>query len=141
MDIIRSNLGSINVPSESTKIYKDECVFSYDTPVRILFCFTWSYFSSYSLVIELCVLIFLLSKESKEGLFICMNTFLGFGAEFVPLHYQRTGYRIFLNVKKIKRQVWLSRYVEFFFPTGLFVVTGRYWWIRRWYYLFCQENY
>lgn len=33
MEFIRANLEAINVPTSETRIYKDECVFSYDTPV------------------------------------------------------------------------------------------------------------
>ncbi|XP_074593148.1 ubiquitin specific protease 5 [Brevipalpus obovatus] len=74
MEVIRSKLDDIRIPNSSDKIYKDECIFGFETP------------------------------ESDEGLFICMKTFFGFGIKYVPLHYQRTSSRIYLNMKRIKIQ-------------------------------------
>lgn len=34
MDILSQHLRNIKVPTSSDKVYKDECVYSFDTPVR-----------------------------------------------------------------------------------------------------------
>ena len=35
MDKLRQNFSKIRVPSQTDKVFKDECMFSFDTPVRL----------------------------------------------------------------------------------------------------------
>ncbi|XP_015787617.1 ubiquitin carboxyl-terminal hydrolase 5 [Tetranychus urticae] len=72
MDLLVENLPNIRVPAIGDKIFKDECVYSYDTP------------------------------ESEDGLFVCMRTFLGFSAKYVNLNYEKTRSRVYLKLKRIK---------------------------------------
>merc|ERR1711972_871432 len=62
-------------PVAGTRIYKDECVYTYDTP------------------------------ESSNGLYICLNTFLGFSKNYAQAHHKKTGNAVFLHVKRTKRPV------------------------------------
>ncbi|XP_032851570.2 ubiquitin carboxyl-terminal hydrolase 5 isoform X1 [Tyto alba] len=69
-EALLSVLPSIRVPKAGDRVHKDECAFSFDTP------------------------------ESDGGLYICMNTFLGFGKQYVEKHYQKTGQRVYLHLKR-----------------------------------------
>ncbi|XP_064461115.1 ubiquitin carboxyl-terminal hydrolase 5-like [Ornithodoros turicata] len=71
----------IRTPLNGEKIYKDECVFSFDTP------------------------------ESEGGLYVCLNSFLGFGRKHVERHYARTGNAVFLHLKTIKKKIEVTEEV------------------------------
>ncbi|KAJ6660938.1 hypothetical protein lerEdw1_016958 [Lerista edwardsae] len=67
---------TIRVPKTGDRVYKTECAFSYDSP------------------------------DSEGGLYVCMNTFLGFGREHVERHYRKTGQCVYLHLKRhIKEKV------------------------------------
>ncbi|XP_065700555.1 ubiquitin carboxyl-terminal hydrolase 13 isoform X1 [Patagioenas fasciata] len=61
---------TIRVPKSGDRVYKTECAFSYDSP------------------------------DSEGGLYVCMNTFLGFGREHVERHYRKTGHCVYLHLKR-----------------------------------------
>uniref|UniRef100_A0A8B9MMI1 Ubiquitin carboxyl-terminal hydrolase n=1 Tax=Accipiter nisus TaxID=211598 RepID=A0A8B9MMI1_9AVES len=61
---------TIRVPKSGDRVYKTECAFSYDSP------------------------------ESEGGLYVCMNTFLGFGREHIERHYRKTGQCVYLHLKR-----------------------------------------
>ncbi|XP_051779905.1 ubiquitin carboxyl-terminal hydrolase 13 isoform X2 [Erpetoichthys calabaricus] len=65
---------TIRVPRTGDRVFKNECAFSYDTP------------------------------ESEGGLYVCMNTFLGFGREHVERHYRKTGQCVYMHVKRIIKE-------------------------------------
>ncbi|CAG2114220.1 unnamed protein product, partial [Medioppia subpectinata] len=75
MDALKPYVHKIRIPVQNDKIYKDECVFSFDSPL------------------------------SPDGLYVCLNTFLGFGRDFVELHHKKTGNAVFLNLKRIAREM------------------------------------
>lgn len=56
------------------RVYKDECVFCFDTPY------------------------------TESGLFVCLSTLLGACSKHLPLHVQRTKKLVFLHLKKIKKE-------------------------------------
>ncbi|KAK2193829.1 hypothetical protein NP493_5g12009 [Ridgeia piscesae] len=72
---LQMHLSKIRSPSEGEKVYKDECMFSFDTP------------------------------ECETGLYICMNTFMGFGRDHVKSYYEKTGNAVYLHMCRIKRQL------------------------------------
>uniref|UniRef100_A0A4W4G9P5 Ubiquitin carboxyl-terminal hydrolase n=1 Tax=Electrophorus electricus TaxID=8005 RepID=A0A4W4G9P5_ELEEL len=61
---------TIRVPRSGDRVYKSECAFSYDSP------------------------------ESEGGMYVCMNTFLGFGREHVERHYRKTGQSVYMHLKR-----------------------------------------
>uniref|UniRef100_A0A8C5WKN2 Ubiquitin carboxyl-terminal hydrolase n=1 Tax=Leptobrachium leishanense TaxID=445787 RepID=A0A8C5WKN2_9ANUR len=67
---------TIRVPKSGDRVYKTECVFSYESP------------------------------ESEGGLYVCMSTFLGFGREHVERHYRKTGQCVYMHLKRYIRQVF-----------------------------------
>lgn len=44
-------------------------------------------------------------QESEGGLYICMNTFLGFGKQYVERHFNKTGQRVYLHLRRTRRPV------------------------------------
>uniref|UniRef100_A0A4W4G5N7 ubiquitinyl hydrolase 1 n=1 Tax=Electrophorus electricus TaxID=8005 RepID=A0A4W4G5N7_ELEEL len=71
---------TIRVPRSGDRVYKSECAFSYDSP------------------------------ESEGGMYVCMNTFLGFGREHVERHYRKTGQSVYMHLKRHVKEV--RRYLE-----------------------------
>eukprot|EP00197_Chlamydomonas_leiostraca_P007360 CAMPEP_0202873002 /NCGR_PEP_ID=MMETSP1391-20130828/22444_1 /ASSEMBLY_ACC=CAM_ASM_000867 /TAXON_ID=1034604 /ORGANISM="Chlamydomonas leiostraca, Strain SAG 11-49" /LENGTH=99 /DNA_ID=CAMNT_0049554155 /DNA_START=51 /DNA_END=347 /DNA_ORIENTATION=+ len=67
--LVRAHMRNVKVPSHGDKVYKDECMFSYDTP------------------------------ESPGGLYINLTTFQAYGEEFLGLDHQRSGGRLYLHEK------------------------------------------
>uniref|UniRef100_A0A8C1WG12 ubiquitinyl hydrolase 1 n=1 Tax=Cyprinus carpio TaxID=7962 RepID=A0A8C1WG12_CYPCA len=66
---------TIRVPRTGDRVFKSECAFSYDSP------------------------------ESEGGLYVCMNTFLGFGREHVERHYHKTGQSVYMHLKRHVKEV------------------------------------
>uniref|UniRef100_A0AAZ3PHS4 Ubiquitin carboxyl-terminal hydrolase n=1 Tax=Oncorhynchus tshawytscha TaxID=74940 RepID=A0AAZ3PHS4_ONCTS len=66
---------TIRVPRTGDRVFKSECAFSYDSP------------------------------ESEGGLYVCMNTFLGFGREHVERHYRKTGQSVYMLLKRHVKEV------------------------------------
>uniref|UniRef100_A0A8C0H4G0 Ubiquitin carboxyl-terminal hydrolase n=1 Tax=Chelonoidis abingdonii TaxID=106734 RepID=A0A8C0H4G0_CHEAB len=74
-EALLSVLPAIRVPKAGDRVHKEECAFSFDTP------------------------------ESDGGLYICMNTFLGFGKQYVEKYYGKTGHRVYLHLKRTRKLV------------------------------------
>ncbi|XP_072316284.1 ubiquitin carboxyl-terminal hydrolase 5 isoform X3 [Eucyclogobius newberryi] len=72
-DVLMSVLSTIRVPKSGDRVHKDECALSFASP------------------------------ESEGGLFVCMNTFLGFGSQYVDRHYARTGQRAYLQITRTRK--------------------------------------
>uniref|UniRef100_UPI00358F787F ubiquitin carboxyl-terminal hydrolase 5-like isoform X2 n=1 Tax=Myxine glutinosa TaxID=7769 RepID=UPI00358F787F len=72
-ELVVSCLAMVRAPGAGDKVYKDECVYSFDTP------------------------------ESPSGLFVCLRTFLGFGRDHVDRFHSRTGQRVFLHIKRTRK--------------------------------------
>ncbi|CAH1396675.1 unnamed protein product [Nezara viridula] len=62
------HLSKIKIPTSSDKVYKDECVYSFDSP------------------------------DSETGLYVCLQTFIGVGKDFVLRHFKRTGSAVYLHL-------------------------------------------
>lgn len=65
----------VRIPTCVDKVYKDDCIYCFDTP------------------------------ESENGLYICLNTFLGLCRKHVEIYSSRSSFYIFLNLKRIKKDV------------------------------------
>ncbi|XP_003966372.1 ubiquitin carboxyl-terminal hydrolase 5 isoform X2 [Takifugu rubripes] len=72
-DVLMSVLSTIRVPKPGDRVHKDECALSFASP------------------------------ESEGGLYVCMNSFLGFGSQYVERHYARTGQRAYLHIKRTRK--------------------------------------
>ncbi|XP_071945976.1 ubiquitin carboxyl-terminal hydrolase 5-like [Antedon mediterranea] len=74
-EVLSAFFDKISVPQGGDKIYKDECTYSFDNP------------------------------ESENGLYVCMQTFLGFGKAHVLRHYNQTGNPVYLHLKTTKKKI------------------------------------
>ncbi|KAF6209165.1 hypothetical protein GE061_014910 [Apolygus lucorum] len=70
LSVLEKHISKIRTPQKTDKVYKDECVFSFDTP------------------------------DHATGLYVCLNTFLGFGRDHVERHHRKTGNAVFLHLKR-----------------------------------------
>ena len=61
-------------------------------------------------VFGLILMLFLL-QESEGGLYVCMNTFLGFGREHVERHYRKTGQSVYMHLKRHVKEVRIGRVI------------------------------
>jgi len=82
--------GEVRVPLGGDKVYKDQCVYSFDTPVS-----NWC---------VLCPVFHVQStQESAGGLYVCLYSFLGFGKDHVQAYCNKSGRRLFLHIKRTKK--------------------------------------
>ena len=61
------------VAKDTDKVYKDESVYSYETP------------------------------ESENGLFVCLSNFIGVTKEQIPIHFSKTGSHLYLKIKTTRK--------------------------------------
>nr|XP_031833374.1 ubiquitin carboxyl-terminal hydrolase 5 [Nomia melanderi] len=75
MEELTRHLSKIRIPQKHDKIYKDECVYSFDTP------------------------------DSPTGLYVNLTTFLGLGQDHIQRYYLLTKNPVFLHVKRTKKEI------------------------------------
>ena len=96
----------VRIPSQHDQVHNEECLFSFDNPVKKIFKTSiaiCNYVPFFVLNIYLHFLpLFLRFQESEDGLYICMERFLGFGRSHVMAYHQRTENNVFLHVKRRK---------------------------------------
>uniref|UniRef100_A0A8D3BTC7 Ubiquitin carboxyl-terminal hydrolase n=1 Tax=Scophthalmus maximus TaxID=52904 RepID=A0A8D3BTC7_SCOMX len=68
--VLMSVLSTIRVPKPGDRVHKDECALSFSSP------------------------------DNEGGLYVCMNSFLGFGSQYVDRHHARTGQRAYLHITR-----------------------------------------
>jgi ubiquitin carboxyl-terminal hydrolase 5/13 len=71
-------LDQVRVPTQNSDVHKEEC------------CFTFT------------------STESEDGIFIDLNNFLAFSKEYALLNTQKTGHKLYLNIKTIWKEKVLT---------------------------------
>lgn len=67
LDLVRDAMASVKVPTRHDRVFKDECMFSFDTP------------------------------ETPSGLFTSLTTWQSFGADYVDSDFDRNGNRLYLK--------------------------------------------
>uniref|UniRef100_A0A8C8D7Z6 Ubiquitin carboxyl-terminal hydrolase n=1 Tax=Oncorhynchus tshawytscha TaxID=74940 RepID=A0A8C8D7Z6_ONCTS len=72
-EVLMSVLSTIRVPRPGDRVHKDECALSFSSP------------------------------ESEGGLYVCMNSFLGFGSQYVDRHHTRSGQRAYLHISRTRK--------------------------------------
>nr|CAG4646818.1 EOG090X0181 [Megafenestra aurita] len=75
IEALKPHLSSIRTPVAGDKVFKDQCAFSFDSP------------------------------ESETGLYVCLNTFMGFGKNHVECYVNKTGNKVFLHLRKIRHLI------------------------------------
>ena len=90
-DILLSTLSSLKdhvaVPKITDFVHKDQCFYSFDTP------------------------------ESPLGIFVNLFSFYSYGYNFVKLYYEKTGYRLYLNIRSTREENMNTTPSEF--PDGM----------------------
>jgi ubiquitin carboxyl-terminal hydrolase 5/13 len=100
MEVLQANLSKINIPTAATSLYKDECVYTFHTPVRFALSSVSSPFFLDIRTLWTISNVVRSEKESEGGLLIDLNSFLGFSPEYALLNFQRTGHAVYLNISK-----------------------------------------
>ena len=73
--IIEKYTNFVQIANENNKIYKDECVYSFNT------------------------------SEHDDGLYVCLNTFIRVSREFQELHFRKTQSHLYLRIKTKRKEV------------------------------------
>uniref|UniRef100_A0A669DV65 Ubiquitin carboxyl-terminal hydrolase n=1 Tax=Oreochromis niloticus TaxID=8128 RepID=A0A669DV65_ORENI len=73
LNLLMSVLSTIRVPKPGDRVHKDECALSFSSP------------------------------ESEGGLYVCMNSFLGLGSQYVDRHHARSGQRAYLHITRTRK--------------------------------------
>jgi len=74
-ELLKPLLGEVRVPTASDHVHKDECAFTFATPM------------------------------SDEGINVSLKSFVGVGAEYLQDYSKKTGEHVYVNIKKRKRAV------------------------------------
>lgn len=69
LPLVRGEFGKLRMPSSHDKVYKDECVLSFDSPF------------------------------SEGGLYVNVSTWMGYGQDYFLQDFERTGNRLYLHEK------------------------------------------
>lgn len=84
-------------------------------------------FLALSIIVMKWWFLFVFFQESETGLYICLNTFLGWGKEYVSSYSQRTGNYVFLHLRRIKKEVSVAipctKFVDSLFSLYLILKT------------------
>ncbi|KAJ9588235.1 hypothetical protein L9F63_018399, partial [Diploptera punctata] len=75
IELLSSHLNKIKIPGNSDKIYKDECIFCFDSP------------------------------ETETGLYVSLYSFQGFGRDHVECYFNKTGNAVFLHIRREKKEI------------------------------------
>lgn len=73
-ELIKNYSNEVRNVNINDKIYKDECVYSFDNP------------------------------ESEHGLFVCLKTLVAVGRDHLTLHFDKTQSHLYLNIKTHRRE-------------------------------------
>jgi ubiquitin carboxyl-terminal hydrolase 5/13 len=71
--ILQADLSKVLAPSGGDRVYKDECIYSFQTP------------------------------ESEGGLYVSLSSFAGLGPDYLSLHHQKTGETLYLHITRTKK--------------------------------------
>ncbi|KAJ8964323.1 hypothetical protein NQ314_004993 [Rhamnusium bicolor] len=75
MELLREHLKNIKIPTGSDKVYKDECVFSFDNP------------------------------ETDTGIYVSLSSFIGLGRDHVERYFKKTGQAVYLHLRRERHEV------------------------------------
>ena len=100
--VLQADLSSVHAPLGGDRVYKDECIYSYQTPVRmhdvmlsILLSPTWrDHHPSPPL---------LLQQEREGGLYVSLSSFFGLSPDHLSLHHRKTGEPLYLHITRAKK--------------------------------------
>lgn len=91
-------------------------------------------------VLCMCLCGYFFPQESEGGLYVCMNTFLGFGREHVERHYRKTGQSVYMHLKRHVKEVRKTTGLIFHFSLVWLLQS---WFLRDWHVdllMPCQQD-
>ena len=91
MEQLLQLVDKVRVPSKTSKIHKEECLYSFETAVLLYSCGCFDFNS--------------LVQETDDGLFISLTSFLSFSKSFALVHFHKSGEPLYLRIKKTRIQV------------------------------------
>jgi uncharacterized UBP type Zn finger protein len=62
----------------NNSVYKDECLYSYETPF------------------------------SADGIYVCLNRFIGVSKDLIPIYFSKTQSHLYLKIKMYRKEVMNS---------------------------------
>jgi ubiquitin carboxyl-terminal hydrolase 5/13 len=74
-DLVEKYASEVKVATQNDKVYKDECVYSFETP------------------------------ESETGLFVCLQTFICVAKQYLDVHHSKTKSHLFLRIKTTRKEL------------------------------------
>ncbi len=74
-ELIEKYSGEAKQATANDKVYKDECVYTYDTP-----------------------------ESENGGVYVCLNTFIGVSKSCLPIHFAKTRSHLYLNIRSFRRE-------------------------------------
>lgn len=74
-ELVDKYSSQVRLVTSNDKVYKDECVFSYANPF------------------------------SPDGLYVCLNRFIGVSKDLLPLYFSKSQSNLYLKIKSIRREV------------------------------------
>lgn len=95
--LLNSEFNNVRVPKATDKIYKDECIYSFRTPVSAHYpqiykrALSWGW------------------QESDEGLYVGLSSFIGLSRHYLTLHHRKTGERLYLLISRKEKVTELYR--------------------------------
>lgn len=88
--ILQADLKGVRAPLGGDRVYKDECIYSFQTPVRP----NDVMFTSYEI---------LLPQDDDGGLYISLSSFVGLGPDHLALHHRKTGEAFYLHITRVQK--------------------------------------
>lgn len=71
--------------------------------VKLFCCVLMAKVQTVSHIIIIIIITLLSPQESEGGLYLCMNSFLGFGSQYVDRHSARSGQRAYLHITRTRK--------------------------------------
>lgn len=105
-ELFGTYLAGIKLPGPEAAVYKDECVYSFDTPVS---CFSHLFSGHHRMIYCTAFLTFTKrfrnTQETPTGLYVSLSTFLGFGQAHVHSYARHTGNAVFLHIRRERHEL------------------------------------
>ncbi|RNA18739.1 ubiquitin carboxyl-terminal hydrolase 5-like [Brachionus plicatilis] len=73
--LVQSYSNQARIATQSDKVYKDECVYTFDT------------------------------AESPDGLFVCLASFIAVGKQSLATHFEKTNSHLYLHIKTLRHEL------------------------------------
>ena len=97
--VLQADASSVRVPRGGDRVYKDECVYSFQTPVSL------------ADVMVTCCRNHPppMAQESEGGLYVGLSSFTGLGPDYLNLHHRKTGETLYLHITRVQKVYMLVK--------------------------------